>query len=155
MKVHTYEKAFLITGGIVLAMCASALAYATFGMGMHLPGRVAQIDPAKVYSTPPFSTPGVKRTADGRVEVTLVAQAWSFMPAEIRVPRNTPVDFTATAVDVIHGFEIERTRVNMMLIPGQVGKVTHTFNQPGEYLLLCHEYCGIGHHTMYGKVIVE
>src|SRR5512138_2797306 len=113
MKVHTYEKAFLITGGIVLAMCASALVYATLGMGMHLPGRVAQIDPSKVYSTPPFSTPGVHKTADGKVDVVLVAQAWSFMPAEIRVPRNTEINFTATSVDVIHGFEIERTRVNM------------------------------------------
>ncbi|HXV15842.1 MAG TPA: cytochrome c oxidase subunit II [Gemmatimonadaceae bacterium] len=155
MKVHTYEKAFLITGGIVLAMCASALAYATFGMGMHLPGRVAQIDPSKVYSTAPFSTPGVHKMPDGTYQVILVAQAWAFMPSEIRVPRNTIVNFTATSVDVIHGFEIERTRVNMMLIPGQIGQITHTFRDPGEYLLLCHEYCGAGHHTMFGKVIVE
>ena len=28
MKAHTYEKAFLITGGIVLALCASALVVA-------------------------------------------------------------------------------------------------------------------------------
>lgn len=155
MKVHTYEKAFLITGGIVLALCAAALAYSVFGMGMHLPGRVAQIDPGKVYSTPPFNTPGVRKTPDGRYEVILVAQAWAFMPAEIRIPRNTEVTFTATSVDVIHGLEIERTRVNMMLIPGQVGKITHTFRDPGEYLLICHEYCGVGHHTMSGKVIVE
>jgi cytochrome c oxidase subunit 2 len=155
MKVHTYEKAFVIAGGILLAMCASALAYATFGMGMHLPGRVAQIDPSKVYSTAPFNSPGVHRLADGRYEVILVAQAWAFMPAEIRIPRNTEVTFVATSVDVIHGLELERTRVNMMLIPGQIGKLTHTFREPGEHLLICHEYCGLGHHTMYGKVIVE
>ena len=77
------------------------------------------------------------------------------MPAEIRIPRDTEVTFTATSVDVIHGLEIERTRVNMMLIPGQIGKITHTFREPGEYLLICHEYCGAGHHTMSGKVIVE
>jgi len=53
------------------------------------------------------------------------------------------------------GFEIARTRVNMMLIPGQVGRLTHVFREPGEYLLICHEYCGMGHHTMSGKVIVE
>ncbi len=155
MKAHSYENAFLITGGIVLAMCASALAYATFGMGMHLPGRVAQIDPAKVYQTPPFNKPGVRKIGEGRYEVVLVAQAWAFMPAEIRVPRNAEVTFTATSVDVIHGFDIERTRVNMMLIPGQVGRLTHTFREPGEFLLLCHEYCGAGHHMMYGKVIIE
>jgi cytochrome c oxidase subunit 2 len=155
MKVHTYEKAFLATGGIVLVLCAAALAYATFGMGMHLPGRVAQIDPSKVYQTAPFNSPGVRQTGYGRYEVVMVAQAWAFMPAEIRVPRDAEVTFTATSVDVIHGFEIERTRVNMMLIPGQVGRLTHTFREPGEFLLICHEYCGTGHHMMYGKVIVE
>ena len=155
MKVHTYEKAFLITGGIVLALCAAALAYATLGMGMHLPGKVAEIDPAKVYQTPPFNAPGVRKTAEGRYEVVMVAQAWAFMPAEIRVPRNSEVTFIATSVDVIHGLEVERTRVNMMLIPGQVGRLVHTFRDPGEFLLICHEYCGAGHHMMYGKVIVE
>lgn len=155
MKVHTYEKAFLITGAVVLVLCAAALVYATLGMGMHLPGRVAQIDPSKVYQTAPFNSPGVRQTGAGRYEVVLVAQAWAFMPSEIRVPRDAEITFTATSADVIHGLEIERTRVNMMLIPGQVGRLTHTFHEPGEYLLLCHEYCGMGHHTMYGKVIVE
>jgi cytochrome c oxidase subunit 2 len=155
MKVHTYERAFLITGGIVLLLCASALAYATLGMGMHLPGKVAQIDPSKVYQTPPFNSPGVRQTGPGKYEVVLVAQAWAFMPAEIRVPRDAEITFTTTSADVIHGFDIARTRVNMMLIPGQVGRVTHTFHEPGEYLLICHEYCGMGHHTMSGKVIVE
>jgi len=155
MKVHTYEKAFLIAGGVVLLLCGSALAYATFGMNMRLPGRVAQIDPAKVWETPPFNTPGVHKTGDNQYEVVIVAMAWAFMPAEIRVPRNAEITFTATSVDVIHGFEIARTRVNMMLIPGQVGRLTHVFREPGEYLLICHEYCGMGHHTMSGKVIVE
>ena len=155
MKVHTYEKAFLIAGGVVLLLCGSALAYATFGMNMHLPGRVAQIDPQKVFQTPPFTAPGVHKTGDNKYEVVIIAMAWAFMPAEIRVPRNAEVTFTATSVDVIHGFEIARTRVNMMLIPGQVGRLTHVFREPGEYLLICHEYCGTGHHAMSGKVIVE
>ena len=29
------------------------------------------------------------------------------------------------------------------------------FDEPGEHLLVCHEYCGIGHHTMAGRFIVE
>ncbi len=63
--------------------------------------------------------------------------------------------FISTSADVIHGLHIERTRVNVMLIPGQISKVEYTFDEPGEYLMICHEYCGSGHHLMYGKVIVE
>ena len=63
--------------------------------------------------------------------------------------------FLAAATDVIHGLHISGTRVNMMLIPGQISRNTYRFEQPGEHLLICHEYCGAGHHLMSGKVIVE
>jgi len=45
--------------------------------------------------------------------------------------------------------------VNVMLIPGQISRVTARFNREGEFFIACHEYCGIAHHTMGGKVIVE
>ena len=45
--------------------------------------------------------------------------------------------------------------MNMMLIPGQVARNTYTFDEPGRYLLVCHEFCGSGHHLMSGEVIVE
>jgi cytochrome c oxidase subunit 2 len=41
-----------------------------------------------------------------------------------------------------------------MLLPGQLSRVTRRFDQPGEYPMMCHEYCGIGHHIMGGKIIV-
>ena len=56
---------------------------------------------------------------------------------------------------MIHGFFIPGTRVNMMLIPGQVSEFDYRFTKPGEYLLICHEYCGRLHHTMSGKVVVK
>jgi cytochrome c oxidase subunit 2 len=47
------------------------------------------------------------------------------------------------------------TPVNMMVVPGQISKLTVRFDRPGEYLIVCHEYCGSGHHVMSGKVIVR
>jgi cytochrome c oxidase subunit II len=43
----------------------------------------------------------------------------------------------------------------VMLIPGHISRVVHTFRERGEYLTICHEFCGLGHHLMAGKVIVE
>ncbi len=155
MKVHTYEKAFLWVGVAVLTACIGALVYASVGMGIHLPGRVAEVDPNQIRTTPPFDQPGLREIGPGRYEVVMLGQVWSFIPGEIRVPAGSEVTFTATSADVIHGLYIERTRLNLMLIPGQVSRNTIRFREKGEHLIICHEYCGIGHHTMAGKVIVE
>ena len=65
-----------------------------------------------------------------------------------------------TSRDVIHGFLVPDTVINAMILPGQVTKVSYTFEDPGEYKFICHEYCGlandqIGHHSIFGKVVVE
>jgi len=33
--------------------------------------------------------------------------------------------------------------------------VTMTPDTSGEYAIVCNEYCGIGHHTMLGKIYVK
>ncbi len=155
MKVHEYERAFLLVGAGMLVLFLFALFYSSISMGIHLPDAVARVDPATVRESPPFDNPGVRQTAPDAYEVVLIGQAWSFDPAEIRVPAGAEITIIATSTDVIHGVHVESTRINMMLIPGQVSRTTYTFKTPGEYLMVCHEYCGSGHHFMFGKVIVE
>jgi cytochrome c oxidase subunit II len=155
VKIHTWEKAFMAAGAIVLVACGGALVYATFGMDIHLPGDHGRIHPDEVATTPPFDEPGVRQLPDGRYEAVVIGSAWQFRPAELRVPAGVEIVFTATATDVIHGFNIEGTRLNMMLIPGQISQNRYTFREPGEYLVICHEYCGLGHHMMAGRIIVE
>ena len=155
MKVHTYEKVFLSLGAGMLVAFIGALAYATIVMGIHLPGPAGTIDPAKVMQTPPFNTPGVRQTGPNQYEAVVVGFTWGFLPPEIRVPHGAQVTFVATSMDVIHGFDIEGTRINMMLIPGRISRNTYTFESPGQHLLICHEYCGTGHQTMHARVIVE
>jgi len=155
MKVHSFENAFLAIGGVTLVACIGALVYATFGMGLHLPGPGGRIDPQRAYQTPPFDQLGVKQVAPNAFEAVVVGQMFAFIPPELRVPAGAEVRFIGTSADVIHGFNIEGTRVNMMMIPGQISRATYRFDRPGEYLLICHEYCGSGHHTMSGRIIVE
>jgi len=108
-----------------------------------------------VAETPPFDQPGLREIAPGQYEAVILARVWYFDPKEIRVPAGSTVTFRLTSADVVHGFELQNTPINGMLIPGQVTTMTTTFEKPGEYLFICHEYCGIGHHTMYGRVVVE
>ena len=155
MDVVRYERIFLSLGAALLVIFLAALGYAAVGMGMHLPGHAGNVDPKTVRQTPPFDSPGVTQVSPGRYEVVLLGQAWAYTPNEIRVPAGAEVRFRATSADVVHGMMIEGTRFNVMLIPGEITELVYRFETPGEHLMICHEYCGRGHHLMFGKVIVE
>lgn len=155
MKVHEYEKAFLWVGALMLVVFGVTLIITSVAMGIQLPGQVQQLDPKEVRQIPPFDEPGVRQVGENQYEVVMLGFAWAFQPNEIRVPAGAEVTFIATSTDVIHGIHVEGTRVNMMLIPGQVARNSYTFDEPGRHLLVCHEFCGSGHHIMAGEVIVE
>ena len=103
----------------------------------------------------PFAEPGLRELAPGRYEAYIVAQAWAFNPATITVPQGADVTFYVTSRDIQHGFKVVDTNINMMVLPGQISTLRRTFDTPGTYNIICHEYCGIAHHTMYGQIIVE
>lgn len=153
--VNRYELAWAIPGIAILVGMFGALVFAAFSAGIHLPGDAGRVDPTKLATTAPFDRPGIVQIGPGLYEVRLVGQIWSFTPNEIRVPVGSTVTFVTTSRDVVHGLFIPKTTVNVMLLPGQVTRLTARFDRPGEYPLLCHEYCGIAHHTMAGKLIVE
>ncbi len=153
--VHLYELAWILPSIAIPVGMLVALVVTAFGAGIHLPGNEGRVDPTALATTAPFDKPGIVEIGPGQYEVRMVAEAWSFTPSEIRVPAGSRVTFVATSEDVVHGLFIPRANVNVMLLPGQVARVTAQFDRPGEYLLVCHEYCGIEHHTMAGKVIVE
>jgi cytochrome c oxidase subunit 2 len=149
------EASWIVPSTVIPAVMLVLILYATFAVGVHVPGHEQIVDPKLIGQTAPFDNPGVFQRGAGSYEVVMVGQTWSFRPNEIRVPVGSHVTFTTTSQDVIHGLRIEKTNVNIMLVPGQVGRASAHFTQPGEYLLVCHEYCGLAHHTMFGKVIVE
>ncbi len=160
--MEAYEKLFLWFSIALLALLLVALAYTSFAMHVHVPGDAGMImvKPGQtlagaVLTTPPFDHPGLRQLGPGRYEAVMFGQAWSFYPREIDVPAGSEVTFRATSVDVTHGFFIPGTRVNMMLIPGLISVTSYRFDKPGTYLLLCHEYCGLLHHTMNAQVVVK
>jgi cytochrome c oxidase subunit 2 len=153
--VYLYELAWILPSIAIPVGMLAALLVTAFGAGIHVPSVAGRIDPAKVAETPPFDRPGVVQTGPLRYEVRMIGQIWSFTPTEIRVPVGSTVTFVATSRDVIHGLFIPAANVNVMLIPGQISRVSARFDREGEFFMACHEYCGIAHHTMGGKVIVE
>ncbi|WP_044559573.1 cytochrome c oxidase subunit II [Azospirillum sp. B4] len=91
---------------------------------------------------------------DGSVMVRAIGQQYSFTPACIVVPVGTPIAFRATSADVVHGFLIDGTNVNVMLVPGYVSTIATRFETTGERHMPCHEFCGTGHEGMWGRIRV-
>jgi len=154
VNVPLYEKIWMwASGGIIVAFVATVLVTG-IGGALQPPSHVETIDPTKVFTDPRFAHPGVSVDANGATVVAF-GMMFGFTPGEIRVPAGKPVIFRMTSADVTHGFLIVGTNANTMLVPGYVSQFTTVFKQPGEYLIVCHEYCGLGHHLMAGKLIVE
>jgi cytochrome c oxidase subunit 2 len=154
VNVPFYEKIWMYAAAVIIAGFAITVAVGYGASALQPPSHVETIDPGKVFSDPRFAQRGVTRTERGAT-VVMVGMMFTYNPNEIRVPAGTPVTFRLTSVDVTHGFQIVGTNGNTMIVPGYVSQFTTTFDQPGEYLIVCNEYCGTGHHLMSAKLIVE
>ncbi len=142
------SKEKIAIGGSFLLMTVffGAVVFAMTGFGVEVPDCVTDVKP--------FTESSVTSTGPHRYEVHSIARMWAFDPYEIEVPPGSEVDLYLTSADVVHGFNIEGKNVNLMAIPGQVNYTRVKFNEPGEYKIVCHEYCGINHHAMSGVVKV-
>lgn len=155
MHVHLYERIWMWAAAGLIAVSFGLLGYAALAQNNQPPSHVETIDPRTVFSDARFAQRGVATNPDGSVTVTGIALMFLFQPNEIRVPAGRPVTFRLTSADVVHGFQIVGTNANTMVIPGYVSQFTTVFETPGEYLIVCNEFCGLGHHGMYGTLIVE
>lgn len=155
MHIHKYERWWMLFGFAMLAVFLATIGIAAIADNINPPSGLREVDPTKVAQTPPFDHPGLRRLSDGSYEAYYIAQVFSFTPQTITVPAGSKVTFYVTSPDVVHGFFIAKTDINMMAVPGWVNTQSHTFKRRGTYLLICHEYCGIGHQNMFGKIEVR
>lgn len=155
MQVHRYERYWMWAASAMLALFTGAIVVTAVTSASHPPSHTEVVDPETLRVAGEFASPGVATAGNGRVTVSLRAEFYVFRPEQVRVPAGVPVTFRVTSPDVLHGFQIVGTNVNLTVAPGYVSEATTTFETPGEYLVVCNEYCGLGHHLMQGKVIVE
>lgn len=73
----------------------------------------------------------------------------------VHIPLGQPVRFWLRSKDVLHNFTVAQFRVKMDLVPGMQSYMWLEPTKIGEYEVLCEELCGIAHHAMRGRVIVQ
>lgn len=87
--------------------------------------------------------------------------AWQFIypnghiDENLHVPAGEPVRLTMTSEDVIHGLWIPALRVKKDVVPGRYASTWFQADKPGEYDLVCTQYCGDDHSNMLAKVVVQ
>ncbi|MBI5461203.1 MAG: cytochrome C oxidase subunit II [Gammaproteobacteria bacterium] len=86
-------------------------------------------------------------------DVYLVARLWQWWPL-LELERGKSYRLHLSSLDWQHGFSLQPLNVNMQVIPGYEMVITVTPDSSGEFTVVCNEYCGIGHHTMLGKIFV-
>lgn len=150
-----YEKIWLSLGIGSIIVFLIILGFMGVSLGLNPPGHMRTIVPEQVAATAPFDKPALTQIGPNEYKATMVAQLFSFAPNEIKIPAGAKVHFEITSPDVVHGLLIPDTNVNIMVVPGHVTEFDYTFNRSGDYAMLCHEYCGAGHHMMMGKLIVQ
>ncbi|MGZ5183382.1 MAG: cytochrome C oxidase subunit II, partial [Ramlibacter sp.] len=113
-----------IIGFLVIMMGYMSLHWASMP-----PVRTEIIDPSTLHIAGEFveTNLGTAIEADGSVTLRVLANQYSFTPQCIVVPTDTPVRIRATAADVVHGFSVGHTNVNMMLVPGYISNFTTRF----------------------------
>jgi cytochrome c oxidase subunit 2 len=145
--MNKYEARIILLAGSTLCIFLFALLYNAFSRKIDVPSCVP--------FNKSFEHPSLKQVDDKTYELYMVAQMWSFTPDEIKVPAGSTIDLYLSSKDVVHGFNIVDKAVNLMAVPGAINKTTLHFDKPGVYRIVCHEYCGVGHQNMLGKILVQ
>lgn len=96
-----------------------------------------------------------------QIYVTAKQWMWSFAypngvgsNSVLYVPAGRPVKLVMTSRDVIHSFFVPSFRVKRDVLPGRATMMWFEAKRPGRYPLYCTEFCGAGHSTMRGEVVV-
>jgi len=86
------------------------------------------------------------------VVIRASASQWRWELDRDMVAPGQLVQFEVTSRDVNHGFAIYKDKNHLVAqaqtMPGYVNKLQLRFAEPGDYEVLCLEYCGVAHHAM-------
>lgn len=95
--------------------------------------------------------PVVEPPAGG--DIYLVGMMWRWMPV-LKLHRGVQYTLHLSSIDVNHGFNLYPFNINFQVVPGYDYGLRVTPTEAGDFRIMCNEFCGIGHSTMTGRIIV-
>jgi len=144
--VDRAERLALTIASCMLVLFLGAVVFAVVRLDITLPTCLTSMEP--------FESGEVIQHTEDRFEIHYLAMMWDFEPNQVEIPIGSTVDLYLTSEDVLHGFQILGTNINLMAVPGTVNYARVRFDKPGKYRIVCHEFCGVDHHTMAAAINV-
>ncbi|MGE5094118.1 MAG: cupredoxin domain-containing protein [Betaproteobacteria bacterium] len=95
----------------------------------------------------------VAQSASERV-IAVRTYKFAFDPSVIRLRKGEPVILEFTANDVFMGFNAPDFNVRTDVIPGKTTRVRLVPDKAGTFTFLCDVFCGDGHESMHGTLVV-
>ncbi len=87
-------------------------------------------------------------------DVYLLGRLWQWYPI-LELEKDQEYRIHLSSMDWQHGFSLQPLNINLQIVPGYEMVTTMAPDSAGEFGVICNEYCGIGHHTMVGKIYVK
>lgn len=105
----------------------------------------------------------MRRVPEGALTIKATGRMWSWnfeyengkQSEFLVVPLGKPVKLELYSPDVLHSLYIPAFRIKEDVVPGINNVMWFQSDKPGEYDILCAEYCGLRHAYMLSKVIVK
>jgi cytochrome c oxidase subunit II len=100
---------------------------------------------------------GLREVPPGALQVDVHAMQFSYVfnyptgkesEGLLMVPRGWPVKLNIISEDVVHGFYLPAFRIKMDALPKMKTYTWFYAEKEGEYLIMCTQYCGVGHADM-------
>ena len=85
----------------------------------------------------------------------MTASQWKFEPNTVTVKQGDTVRLQIQDIDVTHGFSLPTFGVNKQLEVGKTTTVEFVADKKGTFTFACSVFCGTGHSSMTGKLVVE
>ncbi len=86
-------------------------------------------------------------------DVVLLAQMWRWSPVLV-LKKDEWYNIHISSKDLVHGFSLQPSNMNFQVYPDYDYVLKFKPTVSGEAKIICNEFCGIGHHTMIGKIVV-
>ncbi|MGB5473634.1 MAG: cytochrome C oxidase subunit II [Gammaproteobacteria bacterium] len=87
-------------------------------------------------------------------DIYMLGRLWQWWPI-LELEKDKSYRLHLSSMDWQHGFSLQPVNINMQVVPGYEMVLTITPDVAGEYGVVCNEFCGIGHHTMLGRIYVK